>query len=119
MIKQWNPDLFFCKKQTTLAIIIKDAQILSIASNYILNNIATCPRKGMSTGEGYDLCKNICAQVGHAEENACKLAGVNSKDATLYLIGHTYICNNCFRIIKMYGIKNAIICDTGEILNVS
>lgn len=118
-IQQWNSNLFCCKKQTTVAIIMKNNQVISIASNYIKNNIQECPRKNMPTGQSYDLCKTICNQVGHAEENACKLAEDDAKGAVLYLIGHYYICNSCLDVMKKYKIDCAIICNTGEIINIS
>ena len=44
-------------------------------------------------------------------------AGYNGcKDATLYLIGHTYCCKDCMKKIKQSEIKKVIICDTGEVI---
>lgn len=95
-----------CKKQTTVAIIMKDNQFVSIGFNDILNtDVEECPRKDLPTGIGYNLCVDICNQTSHAEINACKNAGDNAKGGTLYLIGHTYCCDNCKKVMDEYGIK--------------
>lgn len=102
-----------CKKQTTVAIIMKNQQLISIGTNEIKIEIDICPRveKKMKTGEGYELCKNVCGQLTHAEVAACINAGTNAKGGTLYLIGHTYCCDNCIKVMKSYGIKNFVICN--------
>lgn len=99
-----------CKKQTTIAIVMKDNQLISIGTNEINSDISECPRKGMKTGEGYELCKSICKQNHHAEVDACLKAGERAKGATLYLIGHTYCCDNCKKIMDEHGILKTIIC---------
>ena len=107
-----------CLKQTTVAVIMKDKKLLGIGINLINNeNITECPRKNSNTGEDYDKCRNICGQIGHAEEMACEIAGKeNCKDATLYLIGHTYACIHCKLKMREYGIKQLILCETGEVI---
>lgn len=94
-----------CKKQTTVAVIVKDNQLISIGTNEIHADIEECPRQGMASGEGYELCRTICKQKHHAEVDACIKAGEQAKGATLVLIGHTYCCSGCKRTMKEYGIK--------------
>lgn len=93
-----------CKKQTVVAVIMKDNQLISTGTNEIHADVDNCPRIGMKAGEGYDLCKSICKQKYHAEEEACIVAGEKAKGATLHLIGHTYCCDNCIKVMKQYGI---------------
>ena len=103
-----------CKKQTTVAIIMKDSQFISMGTNEIHADIDVCPRvsQGMKTGEGYDLCKNICHQRRHAEVDACMKAGIKrAQGGTLYLIGHAYCCEDCKKVMLEYGIINVIITD--------
>ena len=89
---------------------MKDSKFISMGSNEIHADIGECPRKGMKTGEGYDLCKSVCNQRYHAEVDACHKAGPSkTKGATLYLIGHTYCCDYCKNVMNDYGIKNVII----------
>ena len=98
-----------CKKQTTVAVIMKDGELISIGTNEIHTDIDECPRKGMETGVGYELCKNICKQKHHAEVDACLKAGEKAKGGTLTLIGHTYCCDNCKRVMDEHGIVEIII----------
>jgi deoxycytidylate deaminase len=63
----------------------------------------------MPSGVGYELCKSVCQQEGHAEENALSFAGDKAKGATLYVEGHTYACGNCTSIAEQYGVKEIII----------
>jgi deoxycytidylate deaminase len=97
-----------CTKQETIAIIENNGQYW-IGSNWCNNAQEECPRTGMETGIGYELCKSICEQQNHAEVDACIKAGENAKGGTLYLLGHTYCCDNCKMIMDQYGIKNVII----------
>lgn len=99
-----------CKKLTTVAVIMKDFQLISIGINSIGSGIKDCARKDMPTGVGYELCKSICDQKYHAEVDACIKAGEKARGATLYLIGHTYCCDNCKKVMDEYGILNLVIC---------
>jgi deoxycytidylate deaminase len=68
----------------------------------------------MKTGEGYNLCRDICQQKNHAEVDACIKAGINADGADLYLIGHYYCCDACKKVMKEHGIKNIYIFGKGE-----
>lgn len=97
-----------CIKQETIAIIENNGQYF-ISSNYCMNAQKVCPRINSKTGENYELCKNVCKQSGHAEVNACLLAKDKANGGILYLIGHTYCCESCKKIMNEYGIKKVII----------
>lgn len=97
-----------CAKQITIAIIENKGEYW-IGTNWCGSPQKKCPRGDMPSGEGYDLCKSICHQTGHAEENAIKEAGKKSKGSVLYLIGHTRICDNCQKLIDQAGISKTII----------
>ncbi len=84
-----------CAKQTVVATIVAADGTRYSSSNYTMRPQAACPRAGMATGEGYELCKSVCEQPGHAETNAIRLAGPNARGGTLYLEGHTYACGPC------------------------
>ncbi len=101
-----------CAKQTTIAIIFNsENNSFAIGHNTCANPQGTCPREvqGFATGEGYELCKSVCEQVGHAETNALRSAGDMAKGATLLLIGHNRICNDCAKAMKEAGIKDTYI----------
>ena len=65
----------------------------------------------MKTGEGYELCRDICQQQNHAEVDACLKAGDGAKGGDLYLIGHYYCCDPCKKVMEQHGIKNIHIVD--------
>ena len=98
-----------CAKQTTIAVIENEGEFW-VGSNWCANPQEECPRYDMKSGEGYELCKEICKQHAHAEVDACLNAGEKAKGGTLYLIGHTYCCDNCKRVMEEHGIQNIIIC---------
>ena len=97
-----------CAKQTTIAIITNGTEFW-VGSNWCANPQETCPRGDLPTGEGYELCKSICDQQSHAEVDACLNAGLRAEGGDLYLIGHTYCCDNCKEVMKQHGIKNIYI----------
>jgi len=97
-----------CAKQTTIAIVTQ-GNLFWVGSNSCDNPQLICPRKDMKTGEGYHLCHDICKQKHHAEVDACLKAGVYAEGADLYLIGHTYCCDACKKVMDECGIKNTIV----------
>ena len=73
----------------------------------------TCPRDdlGMVSGEGYDLCKSKCSQDFHAEHEAVERAleaKEETKGSVMYLMGHTYCCNNCMTQMRNAGVAKVI-----------
>jgi deoxycytidylate deaminase len=105
-----------CAKQTTFAIIISPSNEIFYGYNECLSPQIECPREleGCVSGEGYELCKLICRQTGHAEENACKSAGYKAINSDLYLFGHTYCCENCIKVMKEYGVKRVFIINDNQ-----
>ena len=85
-----------CAKQTVTATFVsaKGTKYFK-TTNYCLNPQATCPRGDMPTGVGYELCKSVCKQEGHAELNALRYAGAGASGGTIYVEGHTYACKDC------------------------
>lgn len=101
-----------CKKQTVVFLIFNiENKIVSIGTNYCKNPQLVCPREIMNckTGEGYELCKNICNQEYHAEIDS--INNLNNIDIPSFglLIGHTYCCDNCLQKLNIVGITNIII----------
>lgn len=85
-----------CAKQlVTATIVAKDGRRF-VGTNACANPQAVCPRGGMPTGQGYELCTSVCQQQqGHAEVQALRAAGEAAIGATMYLQGHTYACETC------------------------
>lgn len=111
--KEHSPDVSNnkCVKQEVIAMVYKDGKYW-LGSNWCANPQSVCPRdkQNMKSGEGYELCTTVCQQKYHAEVDACKSAGKeNCNGATLYLVGHTYCCDNCISVMKEMGIKEVVI----------
>lgn len=105
-------DSYVCLKQRVNAIIVTKDNYIIFGTNNINNKIDICPRANSKSGEDYHFCKDICNQNAHAEVDAINNAlknNIDINDATLYLIGHTYCCNNCLDNLNKYNIKNIII----------
>jgi len=101
------PELGRCAKQQTVAIIENNGKFW-IGRNDCASPQQICPRveQNCKTGEGYNLCIEVCEQQGHAEVMACKEAGEEARGGTLYLFGHYYCCDNCLKVMKEHGIKD-------------
>ena len=99
-----------CAKQTVVATIVTKRGDSYSSTNYCFNPQDTCPRADLPTGVGYDKCKDICQQTEHAEVNVVRnLPGDLLADATLYLQGHTYACDNCQSVALEAGVEEIII----------
>ncbi|XCN74153.1 MAG: hypothetical protein Q3M24_05205 [Candidatus Electrothrix aestuarii] len=108
-----------CAKQTVIAIIINGDDIF-IGSNWCRKPQKFCPRKNSKTGTRHDLCKTICMQDAHAEVNACRSAGKKAKGGKLFLLGHSYFCDNCKHVMEASGIKEKhIIKDIKDLCNIA
>lgn len=94
-----------CTKRTVVAII-KKGNKLWCGTNKTELQVEVCPKTWL--GEPFDVCKKTCGENIHAEIDALKKAGKNAKGATLYLIGHTFLCPDCERAVNKAGIKRVI-----------
>jgi hypothetical protein len=94
-----------CAKLTTRATIIAPNGERFVGTNAVNNPQATCPRAGMPTGVGYELCKSVCQQQSHAEVSACLAAGERARGGKLYLEGHYYACDDCKRVAAEHGVE--------------
>ena len=94
-----------CAKQTVIAIIRKGDKFW-VGSNACRNPQDKCPREGIASGSGYELCEEVCKQICHAEVDACIRAGKEAEGGDLYLIGHTYACDGCMHVMREHRIRN-------------
>jgi len=102
-----------CAKQVVTAIIVKGNDRYT-ATNYCRKPQEECPRKGIPSGERYDMCHDICDQVGHAEINVLALAGKEAKGAQMMLTGNTRICDECMQAIREAGVVGVYLLDKKE-----
>jgi deoxycytidylate deaminase len=98
-----------CAKQiVTCKLICSDGSEF-IGENYCESAQQECPRKGMATGEGYDLCLSVCKQKGHAELVALEMAGSLAIGASAEISGHTYVCDKCRSALVSAGVTEITI----------
>lgn len=101
---------FKCSKQTVIAMIEEDNLF---GSNNVKKKFSICPRDEMNfaSGTGYHICKEKCndnQEHEHAEISLIKEAkkrGISLKNKTIYLLGHTYCCENCLKELKESGVS--------------
>lgn len=104
-----------CFKQTVTATIVCQGGKRFVGTNHCNNAQDYCPRQGMPTGMGYELCRDICQQPAHAEVNAL-IAAIDAgalvskmlMGADVYIEGHTYACGPCKGALQGVGISSII-----------
>lgn len=106
-----------CLRNHVGAVIVKNKDIISTGYNgapqYQKNclEIGFCYRNKHNIKSGTQL--ELCRAVGsHAESNAISLAarnGHSTSEATIYIVGHRMICNQCKALISNANIKRAVL----------
>ncbi len=73
-------------------------------------------KRGSRTGEDYDLCKG-CSTENHSEARAIADAnrrGGGTLGANLYLFGHWFFCEFCWKKMTEAGIRQAFVVEGSE-----
>lgn len=106
-----------CLRNKVGAVIVKDKYIVSTGYNGApihqpnCQEIGYCYREEHSIPSGTNLEK--CRASGsHGESNAVSIAakiGHSTNGATMYVVGHYFICNNCKAVISNAGIKRVVL----------
>lgn len=95
--------LGFCAKQRVSCTVVLPNAHKYYAENYCMSPQKVCPRL---PGEGYEKCKTICQQLGHAEQVVAMYANeVDFTGATATLSGHTYFCQECQEALFAAGVR--------------
>lgn len=105
------PLLPICQGRQVIAVLItKDGRVY-VGSNGVMSPQDNCPRKyvGLGRGKGWEICRKVCSQFGHAEESVLKDAGEAASGAALYLIGHDTVCEHCRGQLKAAGVERIVI----------
>lgn len=80
----------------------KAGTLIATGSNACHNPQPECPRQ---PGEGYQKCRDICQQVGHAETVALMNAsGYDLTGGKAVIVGHTRVCVGCREELEMAGV---------------
>ena len=102
-------------------VIVKDGEIIGRGANgSTYHDIHVCERvkKNIPTGQGYELCEG-CHPKNHGEPKAIKEAQQNNKEtngADVYLWGHWWCCEPCWKAMIEAGIKNVYLLENSEVL---
>ena len=93
------------------AVLVKSGNIIGAGANSSdYHKKYGCERRklGIPTGERYDLCPG-CDPKNHAEKSAIADAiakGHDTRDADMYLWGHWWVCQQCWRETEEAGIRD-------------
>ncbi len=113
------PSYLLCLKRPVYVLIVTTNSKRFYGMNHInVDHLSECPRQNFPTGEGYELCENVCRQFAHAEVNAVADAlavGADLREAKVYLTGHDYCCESCLNHMWGYGIASAYCLDSGKL----
>lgn len=106
-----------CLRNKVGSVIARDKDIISTGYNgapqYQKNciEIGFCYRNNNNIPSGAQLER--CRAVGsHAESNAINLAarnGHSTNNATIYIVGHNFVCNQCKAQIANANIKRVVL----------
>ena len=115
----------FARKNNTVkhvgaAVVVRDGRIIgrgSIGAGFH-GAQGGCIREKMNvpTGTRYDLCKG-CSHENHSEASAIRDAKEHNEDthgADLYLWGHWWCCEPCWRAMLEAGISNVYLLEGSE-----
>lgn len=90
-----------CAKLVVRCTLITPDGRRFVGENSCANPQPVCPRL---PGEGYDKCKTVCQQAGHAEIVALQHAGAAAAGAHAYIEGHTHVCRDCQETLVAAGV---------------
>lgn len=86
-------------------------------SNYHKENGCERIKRGIPTGQGYELCEG-CHPKNHSERKAINSVPEDKKsllkNATLYLWGHWWCCKDCWDAIIESGISRVVLQEDSE-----
>lgn len=103
------------------AVIVRAGKVLSVGVNGSdYHKKSECQRVILKckTGEGYELCEG-CHPKNHSEAKAIAMAKLNHEDikgADLYLWGHWWCCEACWKAMIEASIANVYLLKDSEIL---
>jgi len=92
------------KRRVTCTLLLVDGRRVT-GENLCENPQPVCPR---GPGEGYEKCRTVCRQIGHAEEVAVRNAGGSAPGAVAILEGHTYACQGCQEALQRAGVVGLV-----------
>jgi deoxycytidylate deaminase len=96
-----------CAKRIVRCTIITRDGIPFTGENACENPQPACPR---GDDDGYEKCKTICQQPGHAEIQALEAArGEDLAGAKAIVTGIDHLCKECARALSQAGIDEIVL----------
>lgn len=92
-----------CAKTVVTCTLVTEGGERIVGTNFCRRPQTICPRL---PNEGYEKCKSICDQPGHAEEMALAAAGERARGARAYVEGISYACRQCQEAIFAAGVRS-------------
>lgn len=99
----------------TGAVLVKDGEIITRAANgstYHETHECERVRQNIPTGQGYELCEG-CHPKNHAERRAVESAR-DPAGSDVYLWGHWWACESCWRAMIDAGVQNLYLLEGSE-----
>ena len=103
------------KVKVRCTIIAKEGRTFQ-GTNMCMNPQRVCPRE---PGEGYQKCKSVCHQIGHAEMVALENAGDAANGALAIVEKHRGVCTDCLSALKDAGVREILTVDGAAIQSTS
>ena len=103
----------------TGSVVVKDGVVIGRGANgsdYHKTNVCERVKRGIPTGQGYELCEG-CHPKNHSEPRAIADALQNGHEtggADLYLWGHWWCCEPCWRAIIEGNIRHVYLMEGSE-----
>ncbi|MFA6604014.1 MAG: deaminase [Patescibacteria group bacterium] len=103
------------------AVLVKGSRIIGIGANGSdYHDLHGCRRVELKcrSGEGYELCDG-CHPRNHGEAKALQSAhshGHDPRGADLYLWGHWWCCEPCWKLMEAAGIRDVCLLQDSETL---
>lgn len=107
------------KAMQNASVIVVDGEIIAAGANGSdYHDAHECERvkQGIPTGQGYELCPG-CSPENHGEQSAIKDArekGVDIAGADLYMWGHWWCCESCWKAMIDAGINDVYLLEGSE-----
>ncbi len=117
--KKFADDFSLDKNFPTASILVKSGEIVSMAANgseYHKSHGCERVKQGIPTGQGYDLCEG-CHPKNHSENKAIVSAISEGKEiieADLYLWGHWWCCEACWKSMIDAGVRHVYLMEGSE-----
>jgi len=99
-----------CAKVVVEARLVLPSGLSFVGRNTCMNPQSVCPRL---PGEGYEKCRTICRQPGHAEMDAIAAAHYHGQSVRggHMIVNYHHICAGCRAVMDTAGVTYEVMGD--------